>query len=262
MFAVEVGEALTLNVTFTDSADNPVTPVSATWSVLDGDDDVLVPPTAIADVSGAGANITVPGAVHFAAGGYRLDVVMQTDSGQVRKSVVYGAFAPNRLEVLKNSFMTYQEAMFLAQDLPNSMDLQSADQAKQITCLINGFQRLTQLNYLVPNPKVLDDMDRIIPSDIRRLTPRMWPLMTLDYFNAYPPAFIKALKMAQVAEANHIATDDPIGMKRRAGLMSESIGESSMMFRVGPAPLDIGVSRLSLRYLTGYLDNRVVITRS
>jgi hypothetical protein len=115
---------------------------------------------------------------------------------------------------------------------------------------------------VIPWPELLDMQSRIAPHYKADITPRMWPLMTEDLFAQYPEAFREALKRAQVVEANQILTGDGYASRRKAGLMSESVGESSMMFKAGVRPLDLGISREALDYLTGFLNNRITTTRA
>ena len=63
---------------------------------------------------------------------------------------------------------------------------------------------------------------------------------------------LAAIAKAQIAEADFMMGGDTVEDKRRTGLMSETVGESSNMFRPGK-PLVLAGSEKALRYLTGYI---------
>lgn len=75
------------------------------------------------------------------------------------------------------------------------------------------------------------------------------------------PAFLRALQRAQVLEANELLDINSIHRKRLDGLMSETIGESSMMFRPGNIS-NFELSRRSQFALRNYLVIRARIGRA
>ncbi|CAH1664657.1 hypothetical protein CHELA20_40377 [Hyphomicrobiales bacterium] len=66
------------------------------------------------------------------------------------------------------------------------------------------------------------------------IRPIVWQSMELDLLMDLPVPFRRALWRAHVAEANDNLTENPARDRMNAGLSSETIGESSMMF--GGAP--------------------------
>jgi hypothetical protein len=91
----------------------------------------------------------------------------------------------------------------------------------------------------------------------------MWPLMTASVWQEYPAYFRDALARAQVIQANALLTFDPIADRRRAGVFSEKIGESSMMFKNGVRKLDEDtVCRPALNELAQFINNRITLTRA
>lgn len=79
--------------------------------------------------------------------------------------------------------------------------------------------------------------------------------------NALEPAFLKALRMAQLIEANELMDPNSLHYKRLDGLMSETIGESSMMFRPGNIN-NYPITRRSMMFLRNYVIIRARLYRA
>lgn len=75
------------------------------------------------------------------------------------------------------------------------------------------------------------------------------------------PAFLKALRIAQLIEANELMDSNSIHYKRLDGLMSETIGESSMMFRPGNIN-NYPITRRSMLFLRNYVLIRARLFRA
>lgn len=71
-------------------------------------------------------------------------------------------------------------------------------------------------------------------------------------FNALPSKFTRAIKRAQLIEANIILGGDVVGKKRQDGIISETIGESSAFFNSKPY-LNLPISRQSYEELRTYI---------
>jgi hypothetical protein len=262
MIGIPVGSDATLDVPFVDLNGDPVTPTGLAYAVYDGEGVPIVELTPIADLTGTHATITVPAGLHAQPGGYSIQLFITVGSQTFIEEVVYGVFAVNSLVFLKNSFQTFAQAFYLATNIPNLTSITGSSKKEIVPALIEAFDRITKLNFVIPWPELLDMQSRIAPHYKQGLTPLMWPLMTEELFAQYPENFRKALCKAQVVEANQILTGDSYASRRRAGLMSESVGESSMMFKAGVRPLDLGMSREALDCLTGFLNNRITTTRA
>jgi hypothetical protein len=108
----------------------------------------------------------------------------------------------------------------------------------------------------------LNDQSRLtLIGDYATLVQDDWREMTEEYFESFPLHFITALRRAQIAEANEVLSLGDPSDKRKVGIMSETIGESSMMFRVGK-PLELGLSHAALSILKGYVRTRISTTRT
>jgi hypothetical protein len=258
-----VGSDAVVHVPFLNSNGDPVTPSAASYQVLDMNDAQVVAPTAIGDVSGTDAVVTVP-TTSLVPGGYTIRLTMTVGSQSISHEELFGVIAVNRLTYLKNTFQTYANAVFVSRDIPNMVYWLGASRDDQTLALIEAFNRLSRFNYWIPWPEIVDMQNRIAPNWVSTLNANMWPLITPENYASYPIEFRTALNRAQVAEANAVLQggDDGYSVRRRAGLMSEKVGESSIMFHAGPRPLDLGVSRQALDFLTQYLNNRLSLTRS
>jgi hypothetical protein len=110
---------------------------------------------------------------------------------------------------------------------------------------------------------VLDLQNRIAPRYQSHITPRMWPLMTPEIWTIYPDYFKEALNRAQIIQANFLLTPNSAADRRRDGVFSEKIGESSIMFKNGVRPLDEDtVCRPAMNVLAQFLNTRITTTRS
>jgi len=270
MKSFPVGLAVSVTLRFEDFNGDPVTPTGLSYHVEDENGSVVrAAETISVDPTATEVAVVIPAAINFlpagtVSGARTVILSITTTEGVHEVSEIYTLRRPQRLSVLENSFITYAKAVVVADDMPrlDSWNLASAPERQQ--ALIEAFTRLTRLGYHVKYPEGVEGMsylnDRIL-FDRTRISPQMWSEMTTEWFGGLPKPFLEALAKAQVAEANELLSGDVVGAKRRLGLMSESIGESSMMFRPGK-PLDLGVSRAALDYLTGYVDLRMTATRS
>jgi hypothetical protein len=148
------------------------------------------------------------------------------------------------LAVLINSFQTYPEAMMLMNDLTDLDQFVMADRKSRITALVNAFHNLTTLQFNVGGWNYIN----------------IASLSDEDY-DALPERFLMRLRLAQLVEANEALNRFSIHRKRQQGLMSETIGESSMMFRPEKI-LNVPVTRRSLDLLRGYVCWEVGIGRA
>lgn len=257
------GVAVTVRVPFIDLNGDPVEPTEIVARVYDenGEElDAFVPPFALGDTE---AEIVVPAILNGISGmsGARtIEIDMTTEAGIFTASSTYLVRKRVRLQTLKNSFATYERSLLAAADMVNMSGWDLSDDDARKVALIEAFQRLKRLSYRI---EAAPDMDALaaIPDESRRILPAYWDYMTIAQWDDLPERFRTALINAQVAEANELLNGDTVNRKRQQGILSESIGESSMMFRTGK-PLERGVTAASFRYVAAFLDNRIQITRA
>ncbi|MCK1543418.1 hypothetical protein IVB12_15990 [Bradyrhizobium sp. 179] len=258
-----VGTDAVVEIAFLDNDGNPVTPTALSYVVKDGEGQEVVALTPIADLTGTSTDITVPNGLIATPGGYSIELFITVADGQVFvQEEVFSVKPTAQLQFLVNTFQTRANALYVASQIPNLTAWMGAGKDDQTTALIESFRRLSLLNYVIPRPEV-DAQDYLDMECAWRLTPRMWPLMTTSVWQEYPAYFKEALNRAQVIQANQLMTFDPMADRRRAGVFSEKIGESSLMFKNGVRPLEEDtVCRPALNVLAQFINNRISITRS
>ncbi|WBM72994.1 hypothetical protein OH773_21770 (plasmid) [Buttiauxella sp. WJP83] len=88
-----------------------------------------------------------------------------------------------------------------------------------------------------------------------------WDRMAQESFDELPDYFKQTLMLAAVNEACEIANGNDVAAAREDGLLSESIGETTNMYRTGKAA-NVRVARSTWRLLTSYINNRMIVRRA
>lgn len=264
MLTVPVGTNAVVELPFIDNDGDPVTPTALAYVVKNAEGEQIVPSTPISTLTGTSTTVTVPSGLISAAGGYSIELFITVASGAVFvQEEIFLVKQVARLQFLVNSFQTRAQAAYTASTVPNLISWLGADKEDQEVALMEAYRRLILQNYFIPWPEVLDLQNRIAPRYQSHITPRMWPLMTPTLWEVYPDYFKEALNRAQVIQANFLLTSDPTADRRRGGVFSEKIGESSIMFKSGVRPLDEDtVCRPAMNVLTQFLNTRITTTRS
>jgi hypothetical protein len=256
------GTDVIASTTFVDSSGVALSPVAAEYRVLDEDGEVVI------------ARIAVPGyvagesevSVTILAANNALDVgetygmrvvefYAQLETGWTVSEVSYRLALLDPLVVPTTSFQSYNEATLTATMVPELAGWAAGSKDERIAALSEARDRLCRLMY---SDDVYDDIDWMSRVEVGSEL----DLSDLDanQFAALDSKFKTLLKKAQVVEANEIMTGNPVADKRDGGLMSETIGESSMMFRPG-RPARYPVSPRVMTMLSRYLRNRRMIGR-
>jgi hypothetical protein len=142
-----------------------------------------------------------------------------------------------------NSFMSYMEAMLTAEDMFDISHFKLANKEDQIAALASAYGVLCTMVYADRN----GDHYNIAEYDATKL-------------DELEPAFMLALRKAMIVEANEMLDNNSIYYKRQDGIMSETIGESSMMFRPGNI-LNFAVTKRSMTLLNNYVVIRARLYR-
>lgn len=266
MHKYPAGTAVTVAFPLTDLNNDPITPTGLSVRVLDHDGLEIVAPYAPPNTDGdAEIEITVPAASNQVAtglGGRTVELTITSAAGTYLKSEVYLLEGRIVFAVPTSSFQTYIQAVITGDLMPNLYEWTLAGDEERQRALLEAYLRLTRVGYRI---RKRDDIEQNVVSDYLDIDevigPRQWPEMTLSRWNALPERFRRSVMRAQLAEANEVLRGVRPDDKRRMGILSESIGESSMMFRVGK-PLDMGISAAALREVTGYLDMRMTVSRT
>lgn len=259
------GVGLQITIPMTDLNEEPVTALSASARVLDESEEVLDGSLTV-EIGGEDAVVTVPAGVNQLAagviGGARtIELAIETAEGTFIKSEFYLIQASIRLAVPTNSFQTYTQALLTASTMPAMPGWLMHEPKERQNALMEAYRRITKLGFWIRPSDNPDYMNRIDLGEERHITPDNWDIMTADDYAGLPEHFKKALRFAQLAEADDVLGGDAIGKKRRSGILSETIGESSMMFKAGKA-LDYGLSGSSAKYLVNYVRIRASIARA
>ena len=266
MHKYPAGTAVTVALPLVDLNGDTITPTGLSARVLDQDGVQLVAPYAPSNTDGdAEIEITVPASANQVASGLAgrtVELTITTANGTYNQSNSYLIEAMIAFTVPNNSFQSYVQALITAEMLPNLMEWGMANDEDRQRAMLEAYARLTRIGYRIrSNQELAQDRIADVLDGEERVAPGWWPQMTVSEWNALSSRFRKAMCRAQIIEANEVLRGVRPDDKRRMGILSESIGESSMMFRVGK-PLDLGISQAALRELTGFLDLRATVGRT
>lgn len=255
------GTDVKMTVAFVDDTGTTINVASASYRVLDENRVEVVAVTALTVNAGdtstqitvLAANNALPtGAIRA---GRTIEITMVDTNGNTKTtSASYVIETTEVLGIMTNSYQTLENAEIVAFDLPELERWNSATVQQKRAALVEAYHRLGNLAYRVGWNQSQDQLSFPFWS-IRNLNE--W---TKTEFDRLPPKFKLALNRAQVTEADMILGADDIGELRRDGLMSQSIGESSQMYRPGK-PIMLPVSIRALRKLSGYVTFNPVIGR-
>ena len=178
------------------------------FEAIDTDTEITIPSL---------ANVLAPGEI---SGGRVVRLAIETADGihQARETYVLRAY--ERLVPPRNSFMTDAAAQALAFDIPGLTGFAGADATDREAALIEAHARIAR----VPVTPVITPYYRRAKVYDRH----SWPDVTADEFRTIHQGMKRAPMRAQLREANDILASDPVRDKRRSGVLSERIGESSV----------------------------------
>jgi hypothetical protein len=252
---------VSVTIALVDSAGNAFTPSSASYRVLDEEGATLVDLRSVPYLDpnggplgiliGADLNVLPVGAVRALR---VVEVVAKTDAGTrlVTHSYVIEANEPLVLGV--NSFQTITKAEFVAMDIPNLPGWAAADRAARAAAMIQARENLGQLRYRYR----FDDnwMNYVMPEfalySITTLTP--------EEYLGLPAPFRRNLERAQVIEADDLLNADPVLEKRRAGIVSETVGDSTTSFNAVRPNRGLVCPR-AMQEMTRYVLRRTRLSR-
>lgn len=250
-----------ISVPYTDATGTEVTPISASAVLLDGDDTEVVNLGAL-NVSNPSVNVTVAGANNTLEPEERfairiIEVSMVYSAGTIKRRFSYAIETDVPLALMKNTFMSYEYAQLVETEFFGKTGWVASDEGARKTALVEAYNRLTRIP-MKWSPRDADGMpDRTVENIIER---DMWVEIDTDAFSVFPTHFKRALRRAQFVEANALLQGDTIAAKRREGILSETIGESSM--RISDSMVDYSVSSETLDILTGYIHFNMRIGRA
>lgn len=265
------------NSTFTiqnaDSAGVKIDALSASWELFDERGN-SIDAGVVADFNSAidfitfeieGVSLTLPEG-EVAAGRELVVTLLDTNNDEREIRDYFVLVSPTPLAVTSNSFVTFPEALAIRRSFGALDGWDANDPGRQQSALVEAHRRLCQMGFSVPgytgnkaNQKSAaygtgsDDAFHS-SANVRLAT------LSLSEFDTLPEAFRKAVKRAQMAEANVLLGGDPIVDKRKSGLISETVGESSAFFQSKPY-LNLPISRQAYEEVRRYIRLRVSIKR-
>jgi hypothetical protein len=141
-----------------------------------------------------------------------------------------------------------------------------ADVTTRSSALADAFERLLRMSFKVPFLDAMTHASNYAAYGDGTDTP--FGLcgrvklrgMSVESFDLLPAGFLRAIKRAQLIEANVILGGDVVGRKRQDGILSETIGESSASFSDKPF-LNLPISRQAYEELRRYIVIRIGVAR-
>lgn len=248
------GSDVEMIIPFLTERGDAFVPNSLSYRVLDQSGAELVASAVIAYGGEEEAVITVDSVSNtLGADETRLMRVVElsavTDEGIVVVEGRYVIESVTYIGVGDNSFQTYNEALLIELDLIGVDSWAESPIHKKKAAMIEAYTNITKLAF-----RLQGSQDRLF-AGTRDVAMRD---LSASEIAALDADMLLAVRKAQVVEADVILGGDPIADKRKTGLMSETIGESSNMFRPGK-PLVMPVSDRALRYLSPFITLRKVI---
>jgi hypothetical protein len=257
-------------VPFTDLNGAAVTPSAVNAVLYDTDDEVIVDFGSLPfDTGDTSKSVMVAKAFNILEDGELragriLRIELVTAAGTIPRSFSYVIESEQRLQLMTNTFLTFEGAEILAIDIPNVTGWTTASEDQKKAALVEAYRRLTAIpmKYLLA-PLDTFGWNTLSPRDIETeqvITRSMWGELTADDYAEFPTHFKKVLRRAQILEANELLQGDTVLKKHRAGIVSETIGESSVTLRDGK--VDYGISSQAMSALAGYIYFNARIARA
>ena len=241
-FPESVDHSVTLM--YVDSTGTLVVPTSANYTVSDEDGELVVGITAI-DVSGApsSAVVTIPAASNAIIDGQirgARTLSISFGDAEGNSHVVNDTYllaANSTLVKGLNSFAEYGRLLMVAQDMPSYDMLSSSPEAIVKSALAQAWTNIGRLPIYFGSD--LADVGSTYDMGVEEIA-----LMDQIPY--------QALLRAQLIEANFVLGGDPVEDKRRAGILSDSAGESTQFLRTSK-PIALPVCKECAETLGPYI---------
>ena len=265
------GKDVLLVIPLADSAGNLINVTSIQYRVTDHASVEIIPATALAGfVAGsASASVAVPLAYNALTTGdsretRTIELMCLSGGNTIVISKSYGIEAKEQLVVGVNSFQTMSVAELTAMDIPNLSAWATASDSEKSAALIEARERIHRLNFSLLNSTINFGQDSLnyVPEGsfqsgyVSRSGLFVFNgnlgLLNATQYATLPERFKRALRQAQVTEANFILGGDTSSERRQAGIVMEAIGDSRQVFRSTKA-LEMPIFRAALGYLSYFI---------
>jgi hypothetical protein len=257
------GTLVSLTFPLRDEAENSIQPTAVRWRLVDENQvDVIAWSNLALPTPGQDEfSISIPGASNELAPdtvrGLRIVEVEVTDArGTIPLSQTYLLAPSTALVVGKTSWITKGQAVLISQMLPRLDGWLSASEEAREVALVEAFRRLQRMPVYADRRAAQNTLYATAGHFETGLLLDMIP----ESFVNTDPRFQDAVRRAQVLEADHILTVDPIAQMRESGVISMTVGESSNFFRAQRA-MDRGLCKRAYQEVAPWLRDRVTIGR-
>lgn len=251
-----------VQVNFTDLNGNDVTPTAVTAVLYDEEDSEIVDFGSLPLEPEEKSKVIVVPAV-FNGLDYELRaarilrVNLKTAAGTISRSLSYILEAEQRLQIMTNTFQSYESAMIASLDMVNLTGWSATSEEQRRAALVEAYRRITMIPMKYG---IRDDYDKLSFREEHFIARDLWEEITPEMFAEFPTHFRKALRRAQLIEANELLQGDAVARKRRSGIVSETIGESSMTIKADR--VDYGLNPQTMAALTGYVHFNMRVARA
>lgn len=238
-------------------------PVSATYRIINEEKREILPLTSV-DINENIIEISIPGSLNVliddAAHSLFTVEVIALDADGNKDALLEKYIVARAIEFVipTTSFQSMDSATLESLSIPNISEFEGAEDSDRLKAMIEAHWRLNQMRFNIWASKV-DKQERITDALFTEEYYRLSE-MTPDRFSSIDPRLLAAIKKAQIVEADDILGGNPIEKQRSDGLMSESVGESSQMYRVGK-PVQLPVGRRALAYVSDWVVSSLKLGR-
>jgi hypothetical protein len=265
------GNEVTLSIDLVDDAGNALNVDAVQYRVVNHNGTIVVPLTNLTTFAAGDpqATVIVSASVNaMATGNTReirsVELVCETEGGTLGFAKTYGLETLAPLVTGINSFQSFPMGELTAMDMPNLDGWENASEQQKVRAMIDAREHICQLNFNLLNSNANFGQDQLAYVPEGEYQSSYVAHNSLFIFNGdlgilnetqfaeLPERFKKALRQAQVAEANAILGGESNEARRQSGVIEDEIGESRQKYR-DSKPLQLPVCRRALGYLSGYV---------
>jgi hypothetical protein len=269
VFLTNTDVALTIDLA--DADGNALSVSAVSYRLINQDGTELVALQAVSGFTAGDAQVvvTIPAALNQMADGSTREVrtvelICTLDAGTIGINKSYGVEALDPLAIPANSFQSFAMAEFTAMNIPNISAYNGASESDKIQALMDAREHIVQLNFNLLNSNVNFGQDQLayVPegqfqsSYVARNSLFIFngnlAILNSTQFAALPEKFKRALRQAQIVEANAILGGEGDETRRSSGVIEDQIGETMQKYRQ-TVPLRLPVCRRALGYLSYYV---------